>query len=149
MTNIAKFQPLPSTKFGFNGLLDNFFGRELSDVIGHDAISNVPAVNVSETKDGFSLELAAPGFDKKDFKVHVENGYLVLSAQKEAQTEENTPKGNYVRREFRYESFKRSFKLPNSVNPEAISAVYNNGIMLVSLPKKEEAKPVVKQIDVA
>ena len=148
MTNIVKFQPLPSTKLGFNGLLDNFFGKELSDFIGHDAISNVPAVNVTETKDSFNLELAAPGFEKQDFSLNVENGHLILSAKKEAKTEENEGQ-NYVRREFRYESFKRSFKLPNSVNPEGISAVYNNGILLVSLPKKEEAKPVVKQIEIS
>jgi HSP20 family protein len=147
MTNIVKFQAHPATKFALNGLIDNFFGRELSDIIGHDAVASVPSVNVSENVDGFTLELAAPGFDKSDITINVEKEHLVLSANKASKTEESSAK-NYVRREFRYENFKRSFKLPNSVNQEAISAVYENGVLLVSLPKKEEAKPLSKQIQV-
>jgi HSP20 family protein len=147
MTNIAKFQPHPATKFALHGLMDNFFGRELSDIVGQDAHSGAPAVNVREDENGFALELAAPGFDKSQFALQVEKEHLILSATK-AVKETSADTGRYVRREFRYDAFKRSFKLPLSVNQEAISAVYENGILVVSLPKKEEAKPVTKQIEI-
>jgi HSP20 family protein len=147
MTNIVKFQPFPATKFFTDGFLDEFFNRNISNFIGNDAVFNQPAVNVVETDDSFKLELAAPGFDKQDFSVNIENDLLTVSATRETKSEET--KERYTRREFAVASFKRSFKLPKTVNQDAISAVYENGILSVTLDKKEEAKPVVKTIQIA
>ena len=146
MTNIVKFQPLPSTKPLFNGFLDEFFNRNISNFVGSDAVLNQPAVNVVETDAAFKLELAAPGFDKQDFKVNVENDFLTVTASRETKNEEQNER--YTRREFSVASFKRSFKLPKTVNQEAIAAVYENGILNVTLGKKEEAKPLVKTIEI-
>lgn len=146
MTNIVKFQPLPSTKPLFNGFLDEFFNRNISNFVGSDAVLNQPAVNVVETDEAFKLELAAPGFDKQDFKVNIENDFLTVTASRETNNEEQNER--YTRREFSVASFKRSFKLPKTVNQEAIAAVYENGILNVTLGKKEEAKPLVKTIEI-
>ncbi|MCE7924349.1 MAG: Hsp20/alpha crystallin family protein [Haliscomenobacteraceae bacterium CHB4] len=147
MTNLVKFQPLPSTKPLFNGFLDEFFNRNISNFIGSDAVLNQPAVNIVETDEAFKLEFAAPGYDKQDFSVNVENDFLTVSASRETKNEEQNER--YTRREFSVTSFKRSFKLPKTVNQEAIAAVYENGILNVTLGKKEEAKPVVKTIQIA
>lgn len=146
MTSIVKFQPFPSTKPSFNGFLDEFFNRNISNFVGSDAVLNQPAINVVETENSFKLELAAPGFDKQDFSVNVENDFLIVSANRETTTEEKNER--YTRREFAVSSFKRSFKLPKTVNQEAIAAVYENGILNVTIGKKEEAKPVVKTIEI-
>ena len=146
MTSIVKFQPLPSTKPLFNGFLDEFFNRSLGNFVGSDAVLTQPAVNVVETDEFFKLEFAAPGFDKQDFALNVENDFLTVEAKHEIKTEETTER--YTRREFSVASFKRSFKLPKTVNQDAIAAVYENGILNVTLGKIEEAKPVVKTIQI-
>lgn len=150
MTGIVKVQPFPATKFFTNGFFDELLNRGIGDFVGHDAQLSQPAVNVAETEDAFKVEVAAPGFEKQHFALNVENGHLIVSAKREEKTEETQEnKGRFLRREFRNESFKRSFKLPNTVNQDSISAVYENGVLNIELPKKEEAKPVTKQIQVA
>lgn len=109
--------------------------------------SRVPAVNIRETDKSFVLEVAAPGFDKGDFNVNVENDLLTISAKKETKKEEEE-KG-YTRREFSYSSFSRSFTLPDSVNADNIKGTYNNGILTVELPKKPEATKVKKTVKVS
>ena len=146
MTNIAKFQPYPSTKTLVNGLFDEFFHRNLADHVGSDHFSSQGAVNVVETENSFKIELAAPGFDKQNFTLHVENDQLTIEAKHETKEEETNER--YTRREFRLASIKRSFKLPKTVNQDAINAVYENGILNVTLGKKEEAKPVIKTIPI-
>ncbi len=149
MTGIVKVQPFPATKFFSNGFFDELLNRGIGEFVGNDAQLSQPAVNVTETDDLFKVELAAPGFEKQHFALNVENGHLIVTAKREEKTEEvPTDKGRLLRREFRYESFSRSFKLPNSVNQDAIAAVYENGILNVTLPKKEEAKPITKNIQV-
>lgn len=151
MTGIVKVQPFPATKFFSNGFFDELINRGLGEFVGNDAQLSQPAVNVTETEDAFKVEVAAPGFEKQHFALNVENGHLVVTAKREEKTEEApapTDKGRFLRREFRYESFKRSFKLPTTVNQDSISAVYENGILNIGLPKKEEAKPIAKQIQV-
>ncbi len=150
MTNIVKVQPFPATKFFSNGFFDEFLNRGLGEFVGNDTQHSQPAVNVTETDQYFKLEVAAPGFSKQQFALNVENGHLVVTGQREEKTEEApSEKSRFLRREFRYESFKRSFKLPNSVNQDSISAVYENGVLNIELPKKEEAKPVTKAIQVS
>lgn len=149
MTGIVKVQPFPATKFFSNGFLNEFMNRSVGEFVGADAQVSQPAVNVTETNEAFKVELAAPGFDKQDFSLNVEQDQLIVTAQKAEKTVEGDPvKDRVLRREFRYESFKRSFKLPNTVNQDSISAVYENGILNIELPKKVEVKPVVKAIQV-
>lgn len=102
----------------------------------------VPEVNITEGEKNFHVELAAPGLDRKDFKVEIKNGILSISAQKEV--EKNEGKKNYRRREFSYSSFARSFSLPEEVSGDGVDAKYENGILKLNLPKKESAtaKPI-------
>ncbi len=97
-----------------------------------------PALNIKETDDNFEIELAAPGFAKKDFEVTIEDGCLNISAEKSTSDEEK--EDNYTRREFSYNAFERSLQLPESVKQEEIKAKYNDGILSFKLAKKEEAK---------
>ena len=122
---------------------DRFFNNELMDW-GNSNFSStntsLPAVNVKETNDEFLIELAAPGMEKKDFKINFKNNVITISSEKEDKREEK--KENYTRREFSYQSFQRSFTVPeNAIVSDKIEASYNNGILEVKLPKREEVKP--------
>lgn len=120
----------------FNGGLPGF-GLELA-----------PSANIAEDDKNFTIELAAPGLQKTDFKIEVENGVLTISSEKEK--EEKQEKKNYRRREYSYQSFSRSFTLPDNSVPDKIDAHYENGILKLTLPKKEvtTSKPK-KEIKVA
>lgn len=146
MNQVVKFRPFPATKVFSNGLLDELFNRNVSHFIGSDGVATQPAVNILENQDAFKVEVVAPGFEKTDFELKVEKNVLTVLAKREQKTEENVEQ--YTRREFRYESFQRSFNLPETVNQETVAAVYDKGILTVTLPKKEEAKPVVKSIEI-
>ena len=100
--------------------------------------ANTPAVNIVELENEYRVDVAAPGLEKEDFKVELENRVLSVSAEKKEEEEEKTEKFN--RKEFNYQTFKRSFKLPNTVEGDKIRAEYKSGILSVFLPKKEEAK---------
>lgn len=100
-----------------------------------------PAVNIKEDENGFTLEFAAPGYEKGDFEVKVDKDLLTISSAKKTETE--TKEGEkFTRREFKYASFNRTFTLPETVDATKIGATYTNGILNVSIPKKEEAKPI-------
>ncbi|MFD0861285.1 Hsp20/alpha crystallin family protein [Sungkyunkwania multivorans] len=105
---------------------------------------SVPAVNIKEDEEGFSIELAAPGLKKEDFNISLDNDVLTISTEKETKSEE--VEGQYTRREFSYSSFERSFNLPETVNTEAINASYEDGVLAIALPKREEAKPEPKRL---
>ena len=107
-----------------------------------------PALNIKETDDHFEIELAAPGFDKKDFEVTIEDGCLNISAEK-SKTEEEKEE-DFTRREFNYRAFERSLMLPDSVKEEAIKAAYKDGLLTFKLTKKEEAKKLPpKKVQIA
>ena len=129
-------------------LIDNFFGRDISDYLV-DWKGAQPAVNILETKDDYRVEVAVPGMTKEDFDVKLDNDVLVITGKKEESKEDK--KGNYMRREFSYSSFQRSFHLPaGAVDSEKVEANYKDGILLVTVPKKEQAKvePKAKQITI-
>jgi len=121
----------------FGNFFDRFFDSE-NNLLSNDWTNSNPAVNIKETDNSFLLELAAPGFKKSDFNVNVENEVLTISA--EHNTENESKEENYTRREFGYSSFKRSFTLPESVNSDKIDGKYDNGVLNITIPKKEEAK---------
>lgn len=127
-----------------NELFDNFFTNNWNT---EDRASFVPATNIVEKENAFSIDLSAPGFSKADFKVEVENDTLVISGEhQEEKKEENV---NYTRKEFNYGSFKRSFSLPENVNTDNVEAKYENGILNIVLPKRvEERVKAVKEVKV-
>ena len=133
---LMKYDPFkPALRRGF---FDDFFNGGLADFMGSDYGLSIPAVNVRETEDGYFLELAAPGLVKEDFNISVEKDALVISSEKETTSE--TEEGKVRRKEFNYSSFKRSFTLPKSVDKNAIKASYDNGVLSLVLPKKEEVR---------
>ena len=96
----------------------------------------MPAVNIKEDDLSFILDVAAPGMEKKDFKLELNHNVLIISAEKEEEKEDKKKK--FSRREFNYTSFKRSFTLPETVKQEGITASYEKGVLTVTIPKKEE-----------
>jgi HSP20 family protein len=129
--------PFIPTVFGdfFNDFLN-------SNVPARESYSYVPAVNIVERADHFAIELAAPGVNKEDIKVEVENGVLTISAEKKEEKKEENER--YTRKEFSFSSFRRSFSLPEHVEADHIVAAHKDGVLSLTLPKKEAArqKPV-------
>jgi HSP20 family protein len=107
-----------------------------------------PAVNVTASAEGFEIELAAPGLQREDFSIRVENDVLTISTNKQTENKESDTT-NYRRREFSYERFERAFHLPESIDTEGIKAAYQNGILRITLSFKPEVKPAVRTITVA
>ncbi len=128
--------------------LENFFSDFFSnDLMSREFAGNVPAVNITENEKSYSIEVSAPGFEKGDFNIEVEDGMLTISG--EHKTEKNEKDKNFVRKEFNYGSFSRSFNLVDLVDEEKIDAKYDNGVLKIELPKTEKAKAKnVKQIKI-
>ena len=126
----------------FPSLLDEFFGSD-TPFSGLSNRSHVPSVNISETDTNFELALAAPGKTRKDFNVELDDHVLTISSESKHEDESKTDQ--YTRREFRYDNFQRSFRLPETVDTAGIKAKYDNGILTISLPKHEEAIPEPKK----
>lgn len=120
--------------------LSNFFDTNdfLKDDFWTRAPGNQPGLNIKETDKAFEIELAAPGLEKKDFRVSIDDGYLNISAEKMVTDEDENE--NYARKEFNYNSFSRSLLLPDTVKEEDIKATYKNGILKLALVKKPDAK---------
>ena len=105
-----------------------------------------PPVNIHETSDAYHLELSAPGRNKEDFKLSLDNGQLTVSFEKKEETK--TEEYKTVRKEFSFKSFKRSFNLDDRIDNSGIQAKYENGVLKLLLPKKEQVKETVKQISI-
>lgn len=101
--------------------------------------STTPAVNIKENEDGFFLDFALPGVAKEDVIIELENDLLTVSTEKK--TEETSETAGYTRREFHYNSFKRNFTLPETIDSSKITADHKDGVLSITIPKKEEAKP--------
>jgi HSP20 family protein len=125
-------------------LIEDFFLRDLLDSSNGNWRSNgasLPAVNVAETNDAFTIEVAAPGMKRGDFHVELDNHVLTISSNREEKKEDVNDESRYTRREFSYQSFQRSFALPeNKIEGDKVSAKYTDGILHITVPKKEEAK---------
>ena len=107
------------------------------DIMDFDKSMMMPEANIIENDKDFRIEIAAPGLEKKDFNVAVQDGMLIVSAEKEQEKKED--RKNYKRREFSYNSFSRSFMLPENSLSDKIDAKYENGVLRLTLPKKEVA----------
>ena len=117
-----------------------------SGLVGRTA--NIPAVNIKENGNHYTVSLAAPGLKKEDFKIDMEGNMLTISSEKEESKEEKDEK--FTRKEYSYSSFSRSFSLPEDVRQEAIEARYENGELKITLPRKDNGKktPATKQIPI-
>jgi HSP20 family protein len=128
---------------GFTDVFDSIF----NDTFFNDRlVTRVPAANISETEDHYHVELAAPGLRKEEFKISLDRNVLNISV--EQQRDNNDAQKNYSKREFSYNSFVRSFTLPESANHDNIEATYADGILKVDIAKREEAKMVRRQIEI-
>ena len=140
MTLLMKPSILPSTSTLFNDLFDDVRFPSLDMGNG---FNRLPSANVVENDKAYTIELAAPGMKKNDFEVNVDKGYLTISSQKE--DEKEVKDENYTRHEFSYNTFSRSFLLPDLVDEDKIKAKYEDGILKLSIPKKPEAAKIQKK----
>lgn len=122
-------------------MVNNLFDNELGDFFGKRFTD--PAANIIEQNESFSLEIAAPGLKKEDFRINLENNILTICA--DLNDEKREEGKNYTRKEFYYGSFSRAFTLPKTVDLDKIKADYENGILKVNLPKKDEARFELKK----
>lgn len=140
MTHVKMNNGLRKRPAFFDGFLGDDFFRPMFQEKHFSGTT--PAVNVIETEAGFRIDLAAPGLEKGDFKLSLDKDILTIKVEKAENKEEDTDK--YLRREYSYSTFERSFQLPKTIDNEKIEAKYENGVLNVALPKREEAleKPV-------
>lgn len=142
---LIKFNKHHPARMGrFMPMFDEVFNDFLGGSLAH--AGKGAAVNIKEDDKNYFLEFAAPGFEKEEFKISAENSLLTVSAEKK--TENNEESNGYTRREFAYSSFQRSFNLPENADSDNIKAAYKNGILNVSIPKKEESKPSTRSINI-
>lgn len=125
----------------FPAVIEDIF-RPWNELMGNGRLwpksESVPSVNISEDKNEYRIAMAAPGLKKSDIKIELSDGVLTISSEKEDSKEEK--ESRYTRKEYSYSSFSRSFMLPEQVDQDHIDAGYENGVLLLVLPKKEESK---------
>jgi HSP20 family protein len=147
MTLIRRRENLPM----WTNLFNDFINQDWNDwSLGNYSMTNttLPSVNIIETTEKFEVEMAAPGMEKEDFKLETKQNVLTISSEKKDERT-NSEEGRFTKREFSYQSFCRSFSLPATVDSDKIKAKYENGILKILIPKKEEAKPKpVRMIDI-
>jgi len=151
MTHV-KFGRRPFDK-SFNSLVDDLFS-ELPVLYRNETdkvFKGFAPVNIKESDKGYNLEVIAPGFEKSDFKVNVDQDVLTVSADKKQEANENTEDAKaekQVRREYSFRSFKRSFTLDEKIDANGIEAKYTNGVLVLNLPKKEVVKASAQEINI-
>ncbi|MFT4758472.1 MAG: HSP20 family protein [Paraglaciecola sp.] len=136
----TKFQNSKSVGTSIDSFLDSFFNGNVNHFADVNFSTTSPSINIVESENEYKIELAAPGLGKSDFSLNLDQDLLTIEAKIEDKKEETKEK--YVKREFNFTSFKRTFTLPDTVNANNINAIYEKGVLSVVLPKKEEAKPL-------
>jgi HSP20 family protein len=129
--NTSARKPQATANLVFN---DDFFRDFFAPNVKQNW-GTIPSANIKESKDSFGIELAAPGLEKQDFKITLEEHTLKISSEKKI--ENKLENERYTRKEFHFNSFERTFELPETVDPEKIQASYSNGVLHVTLPKRE------------
>lgn len=131
-------------------LVDRFFNDNWLDNFWGDSYNSFsPSVNITENDKNFEIEVAAPGIDKKEFNISVDEGRLVISYEHKEEQEQKDDQKKYLRREFSSTSFSKSFSLPENVNAEKISASYNDGVLHVEVPKEKEKSKLSRLIKIS
>ncbi len=133
--------------FPLSSFVDDFFRDDFFSLKPFEVNNFFPATNIEETEKSFNIELAIPGMEKEDINVELENGLLVISAEKEESKEESDKK--FTRKEYNYNSFRRSFTLPENVKEEDIVAEYDKGILKLVVPKTKMEITKTKKINVS
>ncbi|MDP4260494.1 MAG: Hsp20/alpha crystallin family protein [Bacteroidota bacterium] len=153
MTNIIKKDNARTATFG--SVVDQLFQNNLNRFFDDDywgfnglASRNQAPVNIRETEKSFEIELMAPGLNKEDFQLQVSNGTLTISNESQQSTQSGGQQEGWLRREFKRQSFSRSFTLDDTVDADNISARYEGGVLYLSLPKKEQAQKISRKINV-
>ena len=142
---VVRFKNRPNGAAAFNNLLGDVF-PQFPSLYKEDLRQNVTPVNIRETEKEYLLDVVAPGLKKEDFKISLENNLLTIALEKKDEAVNEGEK--FVRREYQFQAFKRSFTLDEKINADGISAQYVNGVLTLNLPKKEEVKPATKQISI-
>lgn len=134
----------------FPSLLDELFTENRLDTPNYENFS-IPAVNIQEKNTNFVVQLAVPGLSKENFNIEVEDDILKISAEVTSENEENKTEDEtkFTRKEFNFKSFKRSFTLPENINVENVNASYENGVLEITLPKKEEEKVLKRMVEIS
>ncbi|MEJ5995292.1 Hsp20/alpha crystallin family protein [Pedobacter sp. Du54] len=142
MKTLVKTNPFPSWRSMMEDFwnVDSFFNKPMFNG------SLLPAVNVRDLKDGYQLEVSAPGFKKDDFNVSIENGMLTISADNVEESKQE--KEDYTRKEFSRSSFQRSFTLPDNIDEGKIKAKYEDGLLHISLKKSDKALKEAKKVKI-
>jgi HSP20 family protein len=132
----AAMSLIKRSEWPWEGSLSDFFGN---DRFFDNNRTFIPAVNVKENEKNYEVEVAAPGYAKNDFQIAIDNGLLTISATRKTENEETSKADKYTRREFGYTSFTRSFNLPSNTNEEDIDARYEDGVLKLSIARKDNS----------
>lgn len=124
-------------KRAYHGM-DDMFNWFMNEAPGYGGCNNYPSANIIESDDDFKIEMLVPGLKKKDIRLQIENGILNISH--EILTDEQEVQEKYITREFQTREFSRKFKLSDRLASDKIKAKYENGVLTIKVPKKEEAK---------
>ncbi|MCO5275899.1 MAG: Hsp20/alpha crystallin family protein [Flavobacteriales bacterium] len=144
---LMKYRGPVDEAFPVDRLASEIFGSNIAHLLGSDGLSiHTPRVNITERTKDYRLEMEAPGFDKKDLKVDLQEDTLTIRG--EHATEERKEEERYTRKEFSRASFERSFMLPNTADAAKVAADYANGVLTLTIPKREESKPKSRQISI-
>ena len=141
MIHTKNSMPIMFDRFLNDNWLDNFWGENNSMFS--------PSVNITENDKSYQVELVAPGIDKKDFNLNVEDDRLTISYEHKEENEEKNDVKKFLRREFKSTSFSKSFTLPENVNADKISAAYQNGVLQVIIPKEKEKSKLSRLIKIS
>ncbi len=130
-------------------LASEIFGQSIGRFLGSDGyMEHAPRVNIIESAEDYRVEVQAPGFDKKDLKIEMVDDTLTIRGEHTREHNENNEEKRWMRREFSRSAFERSFILPLSVQADSIRAEYVNGVLQLTIPKREEAKPKTRSIEI-
>lgn len=136
--NLIKFNRAARPKT-FSNVLDEFFTNSFPEVFSENMNWNSPSTNIKETDNGYTIEMAVPGINKNNIDIRVEKDQLIVESKQSSENQESND--NYTMRQFNYSSFRKSFFLNEKIDSEKIDAQYKDGVLMIELEKKEEAKP--------
>jgi HSP20 family protein len=143
MTHVQFTNVHKNGKHTYSNAFDSLFNTD--PFFSRNTVSVVPEVNIAEGENEFYIELAVPGLKKEDFKINLNKNYLLVSAD---HTPESTEQRKYNKREFNYESFSRTFILPDTADQSNIHAEYTNGILLIHIAKREDSNKQSREISI-